>query len=221
MLRSLLLAALVAAPAAAQPAGDAARSASDPALAPTEARLRADLAPALRLATTAILVHDRTGSFPRDAFALLGADEAGPTGARALPLSALTMEAPPAEATGAVGAFRVVPLPTAPYVRDDTPMHVVVLRRDDGTYEVQTRVRRERDPDLGGGALLYDAVGRYAVQSGVGVVCVDLARVRAMLAGGTFSPEPTALSDEPFIVRVVPPGEDAPVYYRTTTTAAR
>ncbi len=215
MLRSLLLLLAFAGPAAAQSAEDA----SDPVLAPTEARLRADLDLALRLATTAILVHDRTGTFPTDAFALLGSDEAGPTGARALALSALTMEAPPAEAATAIGAFRVVPLPTDPYVRDDTPMHVVVLRRADGTYEVQTRVRRERDPDLGGGRLLYDSVGRYEVQSGVGVVCVDLARVRAMLAAGTFSPEPTALSAEPFMVRVVPPGEDAPVYYRTTTAA--
>jgi|GEM_PF-6168224 len=216
MLRVLLLLVVLAGPAVAQADG-----ASDPTLVPTEARLLADLDPALRLATTAILVQARTGAFPADAFALLGSDEAGPTGARALALSSLTMEAPPAGVGGRtpVGAFRVVPLPTAPYVRDDTPMHVVVLQRGDGTYEVQTRIRRERDPDLGGGALLYDQVGRYAVQSGVGVVCVDLARVRAMIAADAFSPAPTALSSEPFTVRVVPPGEDAPVYYRTTTAA--
>lgn len=216
MRRSLLLLVALVVPVAA-PVSAQTADGSDPALAPVETRLMADLDPALRLATTAVLIHARTGAFPADAFALLGSDEAGPTGARALPLSSLTMEAPPAAAASAVGAFRAVPLPTDPYERDDTPMHVVVLLRPDGVYEVQTRIRRERDPDLGGGSLLYDRADRYEVRSGVGVVCVDVARVRAMLAAGTFSPHPTALSAEPFTVRVVPPGEDAPVYYRTTT----
>lgn len=203
-------AALLASPSTAQPA-------ADPSLAATAAAFDADVQAIVRLASAAALVHARTGAFPSDAFGILGSPEGAATGARTLALSRLDVTAPPAEAANAVGAFHVVPLPQ-PYVRDDEHYRVLLLRRPDGQYEVQYRITRERDPDLGGGRLLYDLAGRYAVQSGVGTVCLDPVALRARLDDGTFVPDPATLSDEPYTVRVVPPGEDDPVYFQTTRT---
>ncbi len=212
----VLLAILLALPLAA-PLATSAQDANDPALDGTAAAFEADVARVARLATAAVLVHERTGAFPTDAFGILGADEGAQTGARALSLSALDVTTPSPEATaaGAVGAFTVVPLPD-PYVRDDTPVRVVILRRADGLYEAQYRITRQRDGDLGGGRLPYDTAGRYRVENGLGVLCIDPAMARAMTAAGAFVADPTRLSAEPFTVRVVPPGDDAPLYYQTT-----
>lgn len=207
----LLLAALLLLPLA-----TAAQDAADPALAPTAAAFESDIATVLRLATAALLVHDRTGTFPADAFAILGSDEGAATGARAVSLSRLDVTAPPAAAAAAVGEFSFVPLPD-PYVRDDETFRVLVLRRPEaGRYEIQYRITRQRDEDLGGGRLPYDTAGRFLIESGVGSLCVDVPAARAMLASGAFVPDPLRLSAEPFTVRVVPPGEDAPVFYQTT-----
>ena len=217
-MKPILLAALVAAaPALAQVPQVA--DTSDPALASTAAAFDLDVQTVVRLATAAVLVHDRTGTFPSDAFGLLGSEEGAQTGARALGLSALTIETPPAEATSAVGAFSYIPLPD-PYVRDDEVVRVVVLQKADGSYEAQYRIRRERDPDLGGGALLYDRVAGYRVGTGFGTLCIEPARARAHAASGAFVPDPLLLSDAPLTIRVHPPGADAPVYYEAVRTGA-
>ena len=212
MTRALLLA-LALLPLAARAQADA-----DAVVAPTAAAFEGDVALVLRLATAAALVHDRTGTFPADAFAILGSDEGAATGARAASLSRLDVTAPPAEATDAVGAFTFVPLPD-PYVRDDEVFRVLVLRRDDGQYGVQYRITRQRDADLGGGGLPYDTAGRFRVESGVGSLCIDPVHTRRIVDAGTFEADPLMLSSEPFTIRVVPPGEDAPVYYQATRAA--
>lgn len=225
MIRPLLLAALLAAPLAS--AQTTVAPSSDPALAPAVAAFEADLARVVRLATAAALVHERTGAFPRDAFGLLGPDEGARTGASREPLSALTMEAPPAAAPGAVGAFTVVPLPVAPYVREDTPARVLLLRRPDGFYEAQYRITRLRAPEDGGARTSYARAARYDVREAVGSFCIEPGRARALLAEGSFTPDPARLSAEPLTIRVVDDGPrlvgdpSAPAYYETSRGGAR
>lgn len=215
-MKLLLLAALVAAAPALAQTPDV-RATSEPALASTAAAFDLDVQTVVRLATAAALVHERTGAFPADAFGILGSIEGAQTGARALGLSALTVEPPPAEAAMAVGAFSYVPLPE-PYVRDDEVVRVVVLKKADGQYEAQYRIRRRRDADLGGGTLPYDRVQGFVVGTGFGTLCIDPARARALADSGAFVPDPLLLSDEPLTVRVHPPGEAAPVYYEAVRT---
>lgn len=209
MTRPLLALALLAgATASAQPA-----TSGDPALAATSEHLRDDLAPLTWLTATAALAHDETGAFPATAFDLLSGPWATQTGVRSVPLSSLDVRA-----EGGRVVLTYVPLPTAPYVREDDVVRLTVSADGDayrGTYEI---LRRE-DPDLGGRPLPYDVAGRYRVERAFGTVCVEVPRVRALVAEGRFVPDPAALSAEPLTLRVHPPGEPAPVYFETTRPA--
>ncbi|HEX8384818.1 MAG TPA: hypothetical protein VF576_01470 [Rubricoccaceae bacterium] len=199
----LLLALIAAAPALAQ--------APDAALGQTADVFVRDLADLTRLATAAALVHERTGAFPATPFALLGAPEGGQTGARALPLSELTLTS----AADSV-VVRYVPLPVSPYVREDLVVTATVRPGTDGLYTVRHEMLRRSDPDDGGRALLYDRAGAYHVERGFGALCLDVARAREAVAAGRFVPDPTALGPAPLTVRVHPPGDPAPVFYERT-----
>lgn len=200
MIRALVLATLLAAPALAQ---------SDPALAPTADRFRADLTTVTAMLATAALVHDATGTFPDTPYALLGSADADRTGLRDVPLSEISVSR-----DGDGIAVRYVPLPVAPYTRDDEVVTLDISRADDGTYSGAYRITRRADPDDGGRMIPYDTAGRYRVDRGSGTACVDVATVRERLAAGTYTNAPGTLGPEPLTVRVVPLDADAPVYYQ-------
>lgn len=213
MTRLLLLAALalpLAASAQSDPAMLGRRPiASDPALAQTAAQFGSDLDVLARLTTTAALVRERTGQFPATPFALLGSDEAGPTGARALPLSALDVTA-----GGDSLVMRYVPLPVDPYVREDLVVTATVVRDATGRATVRHEMRRFADADDGGHLLLYDRTGTYRVERGYGVLTIDVAAARRSADAGTFAPRDVfATSFGDLTVRVHPTGELAPVYF--------
>jgi len=182
---------------------------SDPALAPTAAMFRGDLRGVTNMVATAALVHDATGAYPTTPFALLGSAPAGRTGLRALPLSDLTVTA-----SGDRVVFRYVPLPVAPYVREDKVVHLTITQGDDGIYTGTYEIRRREAPADGASPLPYDRAGHYRVEFGAGTACVDAATVRQRLASGTFDPEPGTLGPAPLALRVRPIGEAEPVFYR-------
>ena len=202
----LLLVLLATAPALAQT--------EDAALSQTAAVFAGDLADLTRLAAAAALVHERTGAFPATPFALLGAPEASQTGARTFPLSELSVVA-----TADSVVVRYVPLPVAPYVREDLVVAATVRPDGAGLYTVRHEMRRRADPDDGGRSLLYDRAGVYEVGRGFGALCIDAARARAAITGGRFVPDPSLLGPEPLTVRVHPPGEAEPVYFEATSPA--
>ena len=212
MTRLLLLAALaapLAASAQSDPALDRRPISSDPALAPTAAQFGSDLDVLARLTATAALVRERTGQFPTTPFALLGSDEAGPTGARALPLSALDVTA-----AGDSLVMRYVPLPVAPYVREDLVVTATVTRNAAGLARVRHEMRRYADPDDGSRLLLYDRAGTYRVERGYGDLTLDVVAARRAVDAGAFAPRDvfeTSLGD--LTVRVHPTGEAQPVYF--------
>lgn len=208
MTRLLLLAALAAAPLAAS-----AQTPGDAALAPTAAQFGSDLDVLARLTATAALVRERTGAFPATAFELLGSDEAGPTGARALPLSALNVTA-----AGDSLVLRYVPLPVSPYVRENLVVTATVTQGAAGRALVRHEMRRYAAPADGGRLLLYDRAGPYRVERGYGELTVDVAAARRAVDAGTFVPRDvfdTSLGD--LTVRVHPTGEATPVYFEGAT----
>ena len=205
MLRTTLLAVLLAAPLAHAQTGD-------PALAETAALLRDDFDHLTRMTAAAALVREATGAFPDTDFALLGSRPAEQTGARALPLSALDLEQ-----LGDNLRLVYVPLPRDPYVRQDHVVTLTVVPDGAGRYRGEYEVVRREDPDAGGVALPYDVAGRYRVGRAFGTICVETALVEGMLADGPFVADPARLSTTPLTVRVHPPGEDEPAFYETTT----
>ena len=209
-MRSLLFLAmaLAAAPVFAQ---------ADAPLARTADTFRDDLSGLARLATTAALVHERTGAFPASPFALLGSPEADGTAARDFRLSVLDVTA-----AGDSLAMRYVPLPVAPYVRENLVVTATVRRAPDGRYTVRHEMRRfEADAD-GGGRLLYDRAGVYRVERGYGDLCIDAQAARTQIAARTYTPMSAlvATTAGDLTLRVHPPGEAAPVFYEAATRQA-
>ena len=201
-----LAATALAAPVAAQ---------TDAPLARTAARFETDLADLARLATAAVLVRERTGAFPATPFELLGAPEAAETRARSFPLSELTVAA-----AGDSLTMRYVPLPVSPYVREDLVVTATLRPDADGRYTVTHEMRRRRDAEDGGGALLYDRAAEYRVERGFGRLCIDPALARAMVADGTFGnaafPRMALNATTGDLrLRVHPPGEAEPVFFET------
>ena len=208
----LLLVALLAAPLLAPGTASAQPSPVEPALARTAATFADDLSDLARVATAAALVRERTGAYPATPFALLGSPEAGQTGAAAFPLSALDVTA-----AGDSLALRYVPLPVAPYVREDLVVTATVSRGADGRTLVRHEMRRFADAEAGGGRLLYDRAGGYRVERGYGSLFIDTAAAQRSIASGAFVPRDvfeTSFGD--LTVRVHPPGEAAPVYFEGT-----
>ena len=198
-----LLTALAATPAFAQ---------SDAPLARTAETFQDDLGGLARLATTAALVHERTGAFPATPFALLGSPEADGTGARSFRLSALDVTT-----AGDSLTMRYVPLPVAPYVREDLVVTATVRRDAAGRYAVRHEMRRFADADDGGRRLLYDHAGVYRVERGYGGLCIDATMARTQIAAGTYTPTSalyTATGD--LTLRVHPPGEAEPLFFETS-----
>lgn len=205
-----LVVALAATPAFAQSRGP---------LESTAALFRGDLSDLARLATTAALVHDRTGAFPATPFALLSSPEADTTAARAFHLSAFDVMT-----AGDSLVMQYVPLPVAPYVRENLVVTATLRREPGGLYTVRHEMRRfEADAD-GGGRLLYDRAGVYEVERGYGGLCLDVTEVRRELATGRYNPLSAVVEPQQSLlgiqssagtpaVRVHPPGEATPVYY--------
>ncbi|HEX8297540.1 MAG TPA: hypothetical protein VF594_00150 [Rubricoccaceae bacterium] len=211
MTRFLLLA-LLAAPLSAAAQTDTPAQQSDPTLAESAAAFTDDLTDLARLATAAALVRERTGAYPSTPFDLLGSPEAAATGASAFPLSALDMTV-----TGDSLALRYVPLPVAPYVREDLVVTATVRREADGRTQVRHEMRRFAAAEDGGDRLLYDRAGDYRIERGYGSLFVDTAAAQRAVAAGTFVPRDvftTSFGD--LTVRVHPPGEATPVYYEGT-----
>ncbi len=181
---------------------------SDPALASTADAFRDDLRLVTNVVATTALIHDATGAFPTTPFGLLGSAAARQTELRSTPLSELDIHS---EADRVV--LRYVPLPVAPYVREDEVVEIAIQRGEDGTYTGAYQITRREALDDGGARIPYDEAGRYRVERGFGTACVDLATVRAQLAAGTYAPEPGTLGPEPLAIRVHPPGDAAPVFY--------
>ncbi|HEX9952524.1 MAG TPA: hypothetical protein VGB53_12205 [Rubricoccaceae bacterium] len=215
----ILLLAFLAAPLAVAPLAASAQTAAtptEPALARTAAVFTDDLSGLARLATAAALVRERSGAYPATPFDLLGSPEAAATGATAFPLSALDVTA-----TGDSLALRYVPLPVAPYVREDLVVTATVRRTADGRTQVRHEMRRFADAEAGGGRLLYDRAGDVRVERGYGSLFVDTAAAQRAIAAGAFVPRDvftTSLGD--LTVRVHPPGEATPVYFEGTAAGA-
>lgn len=224
------LALLVAAPAGAQSGDDGLdmNGRPDASLSPEDAvarRFQADLADLARLASTAALVHERTGAFPDSPFALLGAPEARETHAPSFRLSSLDVSATATEMTMAY-----VPLPTAPYVREDLVVNATLRMTAPGSYTVTHEMKRREDADDGGETRLYARTRDFRVQRGVGDLCIETDQVRARIADGSFAPtpfdgdpyavarryRPDTFSAEPMTLRMHPPGEAEPALYDTT-----
>ncbi len=200
----LLLAVLAAAPAFAQ---------TDSPLASTAATFRDDLSGLARLAATAALVRERTGAFPAAPFALLGSPEADGTDARDFRLSALDVTA-----AGDSLTLRYIPLPDAPYVREDLVVTATVRRAPDGRYAVRHEMRRFAASADGGRRLLYDRAGVYRVERGYGDLCIDAAKARAQIAAGTYTPTSALVTTSgDLTLRVHPPGEAEPVFFETSS----
>lgn len=207
-MRLLLLLAVVlaAAPAFAQ---------SDSPLAATADTFRDDLSGLARLATTAALVHERTGAFPATPFALLASPEADGTDVRDFRLSALDVTA-----AGDSLTMRYVPLPVAPYVREDLVVTATVRRDADGRYAVRHEMRRFTAPSDGAKRLLYDRAGIYNVERGYGDLCIDAAMARTQIGAGTYTPTSALVATAgDLTLRVHPPGEAEPVFFETSTRA--
>lgn len=238
MTRLVLFAALLAsaAPAAAQtslPDGDDGLDAKGRPLATLSGeqkvamRFEADLADLARLAATAALVHERTGAFPGTPFALLGSPDAALTQATTLRLSALSVET-----AGDSLVMRYVPLPTAPYVREDLVVTATVRPDGPGRYAVTHEMRRSEDADDGARALLYGRAGDYRVERGIGRLCIETARVREMENSFTPTPfdgdpfavgrryRPDQFSAAPMTLQIHPPGESEPVFFETVVNGA-
>ena len=208
----LLLSFVAVAPASAQ---------TDAPLAATAARFEADLADLARIATAAVLVRERTGAFPDSPFALLGAPEAAATLARRFPLSELSVAA-----SGDSLALRYVPLPVAPYVREDLVVTATVRPDSAGTYVVTHEMRRRRDAEDGGAGLLYDRAAEYRVERGFGRLRINVARAQAMVADGTFRdaafPRMALNANvDDLTLRVHPPGRSEPVFFEASRVTAR
>lgn len=181
---------------------------SDPALAPTADQFASDLEAVSHVLATVALIHGETGVYPRTPFGLLGSRQADRTRLRGRSLSALSVTP-----TSSGLTVRYVPLPTAPYVRQDRPVEMTVAL-EDGLYKAEYEIVRREDPDDGGDRIAYDQAGRYRVARGFGMACVDLEVVQRQLAAGTFRAEPGTLGPEPLTVQVHPVGRDSPVFYR-------
>ena len=185
-------------------------------LAGTAATFRSDLTDLTRLATTAALVRERTGAFPDTPFALLGSPEGAETGARAFPLSALSVAA-----AGDSVTLRYTPLPV-PYIRENLVVTATVRPDDAGRYAVRHEMHRFADEDDGGRALLYDRAGDYRVGKGFGNLCIDPAEARSMIASGTYRPENALVATRgPLTLRVHPTGQSTPVIYEAQTVPGR
>ena len=228
----LFLLALLAAPAAlAQGDGigaDGRPLASLPAEQQVALHFQADLADLARLASTAALVHERTGAFPDSPFVLLGAPEARETNAPSFRLSSLDVSASATEMT-----MTYVPLPTAPYVREDLVVRATLRMTAPGSYAVEHTMTRRADAEDGGETRLYGRTRDLLVERGVGRLCIETAQVRALVADGSFAPtpfdgdpravarryRPDAFSAEPMTLRMHPPGEPEPVLFETTVGA--
>lgn len=205
-----LLVLLAAAPAAAQTPAT-----GDRALAQTAAQFEDDLGLLTRAASAAALARAETGSFPDTPFTLLAGPWAGQTGLRSVPLSSLDVTA-----EGDRLVLTLVPLPQDPYVREDDVARLT-LTPDGETVRGEYEVVRRADPDDGGAPIPYDVAGRYRVERAFGTLCVEVPRIRALVAEGRFVPDPTLLSSEPLTVRVHPPGEETPVFYETVRPTER
>lgn len=191
-------------------AGPALAQAASPSLATTADQFRNDLRGIAHVAATAALIHANTNAWPDTPFALLGSSQATQTGLRAFQLSGLTLAI-----QGEALRVQVVPLPS-PYVSDDRIAEFTVTQGANGEYMISHEITRRADPDKGGARLAYDQAEGLEVGRAFGTLCVDVNRVRAMLAAGDFAPDPTRLSATPLTVRVTPPGEAEPTFYIQT-----
>lgn len=126
------------------------------------------------LAATAILHHAAHGTYPADAFGLLGSTEAQEAGLRELPLSALTLT-PGADSL----TLRYTLLPTAADPSDRFGTITVAETDTAGTYTVDLLMERIADPDLDGRALPLTQEGQYAVVRAKGSLCAEVEALRA------------------------------------------
>jgi len=191
MKRLALMAALVAAPVFAQDLPAA-----------TADQFRDHVQLVTRTVATVALLHDADGAFPSTAFDLLGGREAGRTGLRgsaAAALSALSVEN-----DGPMVSIEIVPLPTAPYEREDDVIRVIVTRDGDGLYQGRYEIQRRAAPEDGAKVLDYDRRDGLVVTRAFGTACVDPAMVREQLAAGTFDAAPGSLGPAPLQIRVHP-----------------
>ena len=126
------------------------------------------------LAATALLYHAQRGTYPDDAFGLLGSAAARETGLQRLGLSALALAQ---DADGLTMRYTLLPTAADPSSRFGT---VMVAETDTvGTYTVDLLMERTADPDFGGRALPLAREGTYAVVRAKGSLCADVETVRA------------------------------------------
>lgn len=154
------------------------------------------------IAATAILQHAAHGSYPTDAFGLLGSTEARQTDLQRLPLSALSL-AP--EADGLTVRYTLLPTAADPSERFGT---LTIAETDTaGTYTVDLLMERTTDPDHGTNALPLTREGRYAVVRARGTLCAEVEALRARAGRETGAPP---LDDRTTYTVTFTPADDTP-----------
>ena len=149
------------------------------------------------LAATAALIHESTGQYPADPFALLGAPEAGATGARRLLLAELGLAA---TADTLRVLYILTPTPAEPAERIGG---FALFREGDG-YTARFRLERRADPDLRDAALPIATTRTLRVRSARGRLCLDPVRVRDFAAAGVLPQRAPFLSDDAIEVAFIP-----------------
>ena len=158
--------------------GCASLSATDrQALETAAAELDRQLEPPGRIAATALLLREANGAYPTTPFELLSSETAAATGLRALPLSALALDA---EGDALRIRYTLLPTPADPSTRYGS---LVLSPADEaGRYDVALSLDREADPDLYDERLPLAREGNYAVRRATGRLCAEVEAVRARLA---------------------------------------
>lgn len=135
------------------------------------------------IAATAVLQHAARGSYPADAFDLLGSREARETDLQRLRLSRLDVSPEDEGVT-----IRYTLLPTAADPSDRFGTLTIAETDTAGTYTVDVLMERIADPDFGERRLPLAEEGRYAVVRAKGTLCAEVEALRARAGAATGEP---------------------------------
>ena len=141
------------------------------------------------LAATAALIHDEQGRYPTTPFELLSAPVAADTELRGITFADLGLSA---DADTLRIVYLLTPTPETPTERGGA---VLVFRTADG-YTARFRLAHRDDADFSTRLLPITQANLLRVRETRGVLCLDLAHIRALLTDGTLAQHAPYLSDD-------------------------
>ncbi|NNF57534.1 MAG: hypothetical protein HKN04_04765 [Rhodothermaceae bacterium] len=141
------------------------------------------------LAATAALIHDAQGRYPATPFELLSAPVAADTELRGITFADLGLSA---DADTLRIVYLLTPTPETPTERGGA---VLVTRIDDG-YTARFRLAHRDDADFSTRSLPITQADLLRVRETRGMLCLDLAHIRALLADGTLAQRAPYLSED-------------------------